>query len=439
MVTFDHARRITAIVVACGVILCASGQLFNWHPIGVGAMVRSGLSLVGIAGAVLLLFQRRLAWLFLLPWALLQIWVVVTDPGGPWFHQSLHAGWQTFRTGHSGPRLLVYEGSGVNFVGLIWLALFLAMLVFRLVPPLKPMPSALRLTPRRALIVGLILAPLIAWQGYLAIERYRAPLVISANYPGTKVYYRDQFLGRTPLAVTPRRIERWGLPLNRGHPLELRHTHWTQRLWLYTSDRESVVVLDLVAPFYARSPKTLPTPWGVRHTSIGIRDSADQRHDLMLIAPYDRIDATYPSLRIELLQPPPYAPGETVPLRLVLSNPARSFTGFDPYFQVMFFPFESKRATAAVPPSDHSRQRFDLPEDWNEWTPGDRRERTLDMVMPDAPGQYTLMAIFSLVQASNSNRLAIGSPYSNYKLVEIVEPASGSKAPGQRAAPDASD
>lgn len=127
-------RRITTSIVAALVILCALGQMFNWQVVGVGAIVRSVLSLVGIMGAILLLCRRRITWIFLLPWALLQTWVIITDLSGPWFFQSLEFGWKRISSTRSNHVLISYEGSGVNFVGLIWLAIFIAMLAFRVLP-----------------------------------------------------------------------------------------------------------------------------------------------------------------------------------------------------------------------------------------------------------------------------------------------------------------
>lgn len=196
-------RRTTAYAIAAIVIICALGQLFNWETIGTGAMVRSTLSLIGIAGAVLLLCHRRLAWALLIPWAIVQTWVVVTDPSGPWFYQSLHAGWQNLRTVRSGPFLMRYEGRGVNVVGLIWLAIFLGMLIFRVFPPLTPMPRWFRITRRRGIIVATLVVVLMGWQGYRAMEQRNALVVISADYPGTAVYYHINCLAAPPWLSRP--------------------------------------------------------------------------------------------------------------------------------------------------------------------------------------------------------------------------------------------
>lgn len=198
------------------------------------------------------------------------------------------------------------------------------------------------------------------------------------------------------------------------------HTDWTQRLLLYTHDRQSEVTLDLKAPFYAPAPTLLPTPWGIRHTSYGVFNSRDQRIDLVLI---NRNVRGYPQLSIELLQPPPYRPGQVVSMRYELVNDSvDAIEGVEPEVRVMFWDFDRRWITAPRAVANRSRNRFELPTDWSNWPAGQNREHTLDVTLPDQPGRYTLLAIFTLLKESGSSRLAISSPYSNYMLIEVVEP-----------------
>lgn len=390
-------------------------------------MIRSTFSLVGITGAVLLLCRRRLTWVFLIPWAALQTWVHITDPSGPWFFQSLWLGWTKTSKVTSGPHVLSYEGQGVNFFGLIWLVLLLIILACQLFPPLQPMPASLRWTRRRVMIAGAVMLALAAWLGYSFYERYNAPLVISTNYPGTAVYYRDQLLGRTPLSITPQRVRAWGLPLNPDPRWELTRTDWTQRVLLFDTDRDTEVVLDLRSPFYAPTPKPFPTPWGERHISLG--DSSGNPHNLIMM---DATDDSYPSIEIELKTPPPYSPGQVVSLQCEVHNLGKPLDGFRPGSRIMFWSFDMKWADPRTDRAGSRSTNVNWPDDWSDWPTGTHRKKTIDVTMPDRPGNYTLMTVFKLFEDEQSKHLKIGSLYSNYLLVQVSDSRRAASSEDER-------
>lgn len=412
-------RTIICIIVCILVILSASGQIANWQPFGIGAMVRSAFSLLGITGAVLLLCRRRVAWFLLLPWAVLQTIVYIRDPSGAWFYQSISAGWQNTNSVFNNDELTRLRGSGFNFAGVLWLVIFTVMLVGRVFPPLRPLAGPFRVTRPKAVALSLIVAVLLAWLIYRDYEQRHALLVLSTNYPGTHIYYQDQYLGRTPLAMTADKIKEWNLPLDSSQPLNISSTNYTQRIVVYSEDHQSKVVLDAKSPFYAPSPKPLPTPWGIRHTILEGGTYQGRRLPMVL---RNETSQTLPQLYIELLQPPPYTTGQIVPLSCTFTSPSKRLEGDNPQIRVILKSFTKPSIISNTSkPIDWDHNLFDMPASWAAWPVGQSRTEIVEFQMPDQPGHYTLMAVFNLFKKGNSRFLVIGSPYSEYLLVKVVE------------------
>ncbi len=419
-------RKWFSIIVAAAVIFCAAGQIANWNPFGVGALVRSGLSVIGITGGILLICRRRLAWTFLLPWAVLQMPVWITDRSGRWFFQSLWMGTLNLTTISSNNSVVSQEGHGFNFVGCLWLGVFLTMLMFRLHPPMRPLFEIPPASRRRLwAITAVTVALLTGWQIYGYQLRSRADLVIGSDIPGTSVYYRDRFLGYTPLAITQSRIKAWQLPLEPGQPLRLHNTDWTQRLLISTSDPHSEVVLDVNTPFFAPTPKIIPTPWGLRSASSAgaYHEGSNYRRRIIW---YENTKNSL-QLMLEPLEPGPYLPGQSVKLKCILTNPASEVSGVASSIRVMCWGFDMTWS-APTPTREHRRTAStNMPVEWSHWPTGTARTESVDFEMPLQAGYYTLMAVFNLFADDQHCKLSVGSPYSNYLLIQVAESDSPSK------------
>lgn len=411
-------RSIMMYVTMSIVLLCALGQLFNWHPFGVGAMVRSGMSLVGIAGAILLMCRYRVGWVLLLPWALLQTWVYIHDPSGQWFLQSMDIGWKNTTTITRNGQVTTYHGSGVNLAGLIWFLVFILMWALRVCPPQKPMPAIFKITQVRLLVIGMPVLVLAVWLGYFRYQLSQAPLVITTNFPGTLVYYQDQLLGRTPLAVTSEKILDWKLPLKAGQPLQWTFTDYSNRILIFTTDRKSEVVLDFKAPFYAPNPKEFPTPWGIRNSSTFAHgDMPERAFDAYLLN--ERPQEEY-GMTLEFLTLPPYKPGQLVSVKCDVWNNGKHASGVSSTLLAIIFGFDRKWVTQTHPYVEKHPNRINMPEDWNDWPADMRRQEIVEVTMPRKPGYYSFQAIYSLKYGKKNPARFTGMHQFKYKLIEVI-------------------
>lgn len=410
-------------LVAIVVILCALGQIANWSPFGVGAMVRSGLSVIGIVGAILLLCERRLAWAFLLPWAALQIRVWITDPSGAWFYQSLMLGATSLSTTSMNNLVVSQKGSGYNLAGVIWLVAFISMILFKMFPRLKPMPKPdwMSRTIQLAFLSVLILLSGM-WYVHHQWVLSQASLVVTTDIPWTKVYYKDKLLGRTPLVITPQRITEWGLPLKSDAPLGTFFSSWTQRPMLYElNDRHKYILLDFQGPSFASLDRELPTPWGTRHVALcGGEEGLYQSFTL-----WNTDHLVTPWLQITLPNSGPYIPGESVQVHCKLTNPEQKhYRGAKPVLNVKLFPFEHSHTSTEPEKPKYHNFLFPMEESWASWPPKSSQSITVTINMPQEPGHYTLMGTFDLLTSISHNRLVFSSPHSNYHLIEIIQPES---------------
>lgn len=132
------ARSIPGVIFAILIIILALGSCWvGTSPAGVATWLRPAFSLLGIAGAVLLLTGKG-AWRLLLPiWCLLQCWVIATDPSGLWFAQGLMLGVTESRSTSMNGVLVEYSAQGFNLAGLLLLGIVIVLAVLRAHPPIR--------------------------------------------------------------------------------------------------------------------------------------------------------------------------------------------------------------------------------------------------------------------------------------------------------------
>lgn len=113
------------------IVCCVLGGLLGGpsEPRGVGTASRALLSVVGMAGGILLILRKPLWFPLLVIWAVLQIPVVIVDPSGPLTNQAFHLGAIQSTSSSVNGTVVEASGFGFNLAGVIFL--FWAVVVNR--------------------------------------------------------------------------------------------------------------------------------------------------------------------------------------------------------------------------------------------------------------------------------------------------------------------
>jgi len=401
-------RTVPGKVLAVLVLLLAlSHASVGIYPYGVAVWVRPVFSLVGIAGAILLL-RGVAGWRILLSvWCLLQTWVIATDCSGRWFDQGLFWGWVHSDSVRANQTLIELSERGVNYVGLLLFGVLAVIMGFGLHPPIRR-----RLSPRwgKGIAVGAGVL-LIAWgirQAWLRWDQAHAIAVLDLDVPRVPIYFRDQFLGRTPLAISPDAVRRWHLPLNPAGKLRLFNSGWEEALLL--SDGDTTLCLWAGVPMLFRPFVDIaPTAYGDR-TRVAIRKEDGPRLTGELLRRAKDRDEMI--CTISFADPAPHRPVEPILLRVAASNPtSRHLTGTAALIAYHFLSTETRNIKGPFLP--YSAIEVPLPADWHDWPPAASRTTEITIPAPGKAQDYELFCTLDLLAGNSRGDLVEGSAYSN--------------------------
>jgi hypothetical protein len=387
------------------------------YPYGTAVWVRPLFSLMGIVGAIML-FAGIGWWRVLLPlWCLLQTWVIATDVSGRWFAQGLFAGYTHSESNRTNNFLTSFQESGVNFAGLILFAILSFIIASKLHPDIRR-----AITARQRNVVGALTAIFLFIATTLVIchrvQAASANFVIDVDVPGTPIYYQGQMLGRTPLTISPEKIQQWGLPLSPAGKLEMYSWGWGDAVML--TDGTTHLPLFAGPPWpFAADLDTFESPWGTR-CRISAGDDDGERGYLFPRAQF----RDEPILIISPTQSGAVAAGSSFKLDCVLTNPSsRDYRGVRSSIERKCFSY-IRRDPNPSPIPKAFRWHIDLPSTWNDLPAGARHEEIVEFDAPHKPDDYELFCTWDLFSEPNSDRLDSGSIYSNMLTLKVIGPAA---------------
>jgi hypothetical protein len=286
-------------------------------------------------------------------------------------------------------------------------------MVFRLHPALR----GAALYRRYKTLAGLgVLAAVVgglAWHSRQGLAN--ADYVLDLDLPRVPIYYKNELLGHTPLAITPELVRDHHLPLDPALPLKLVSPGW--------ADCEELTDGKTTVPLYAGPAwpfggklEIFPTPWGERaRMSVGM-EKGKLRSGLL----YPRAELREePVMTIEAMDAWPLAAGAPLRLHCVLTNPtAKDYKGRQAVVGRRCYGFEA-RPLAGAATTGPVRREVTMPASWNALPAGGKLEGDVKFEAPGAAGDYELFCTWFLYKAAAGSNEGAGSVYSNILWLRV--------------------
>jgi hypothetical protein len=286
-------------------------------------------------------------------------------------------------------------------------------------PTLDYSPSRPRLSRRsiNAIIAAVILVALIIvgwktpgwyrqWQAARLANAYR---VIDAEIPGTEVYIHDKLLGKTPLILSKADCAAVGLPTSPA--TRVGFDGWAEGLPFEDPTTNSYPRLMYKVPSsHASLFMTCETPWGLRTKLNGAMGLSNGSSTYFMPRGANGVIV---SINFNS-QPDPSQ--KVLKLNMSVINQGNSaYSSSQPSLQMLWGTFDVQW--------DHrSGKKFPLPADWKSLAPGQTLQTTVEIPLPDAPGDYSVFAILNFFQNEGNGPVGLGSVYSDSKLLRMPQP-----------------
>lgn len=230
---------------------------------------------------------------------------------------------------------------------------------------------------------------------------------IDAEVANTRVFYRDQLLGTTPLPITTEMCERHGFAIPEDY---IETDGWGEWIELDASDGSGTKKLTFLVPGSVREQYlTLETPWGIRTKRSGSRSNyggppVNLTTGLMPLVDKDGI-------RLELHDLGKCVPGDKIDLRLTLTGMGdEPVVGFRPELMVFWGDQDAVWC-------NRSCSKMALGEEFATISPGDVHQITMPLNAPAEAGDYSVFVVYHLFKDEADDHLEIGAVYSESQLL----------------------
>lgn len=226
------------------------------------------------------------------------------------------------------------------------------------------------------------------------MEAPKGGVVIGADVPGTKVFYRDRLLGTVPVSLSAADLKSLGLPACDGKDVILESDGWAEGLFLGREDKEEHKI-----HFLAPDPSpylVAQTPWGPR-SKIGGRTGGGNLTEINLF----RRDSAPVAVALE--------PAERTPEGLTIRVTARagvaqSIKGHRPelLFQWggMDTPWRKRRSHTVK-----------LPPEWASFSSRETETIVVTLPLKESAEGVSLFCVLDIFKEPEGDTLAVGGIY----------------------------
>lgn len=400
----------------------ASFGLVPAYPSGWATTTVPLLSMIGVVAGILLLLRYRIAVPLMIIYLLPQAKVVIVDPSGPLFRQTIFWGWERVSSHSFNGVATSMHGTGENYWAWIPLIFLAAIVSLGLHPPLK----ALKIPPappwfRRARPVVLAVTAL-ALAAYISTRDFakRSPTVaqISCDVSGTRVWLNGHDLGRVPVTITLATLRSMHLSVDAtAEPIGLHLDNWSRGFLLQTSSWQAKITFQPPANL-AGQFLPFPTPWATCAQTM-VEGTGMARKALLLPERTITIGVHCP-----LKSGYSVFPGRRFAIGVAISNPAtKTCRGKAAQLEVCWRSF-TDRWGSPISMADPTAgfTTLHLAQNFCELPAGATESKVITLTAPKIPGNYCFRMGYELFRPNG--QLRVGIPLA-YALVKV---ASGSSS-----------
>jgi len=232
--------------------------------------------------------------------------------------------------------------------------------------------------------------------------------LLDSEIAGTEVYFRDKYLGKTPLALSREDCVTLGLPASPVTVIDA--DGWGEGISFHDpSLTTNPRVMFKVRANLAADYLSYETPWGSRTKTAGGWELPNGfRSKFMSRGNWGGL-----SLQIDFSNKPDPA-DKVLKVRVTAANNGTAvYSGFRPRVDVHWGTLDARWASRA-------HKGFWMPAEWAHLAPGQSLRTTAEIPLPATSGDYSVFATSNLFRNNTDDYLvAPGSVYSDSKLLHI--------------------